>query len=294
MKPASFEYHRAESVEEVLELLACFGEDCRILAGGQSLVPLMNMRMMIPAALISINHCNPLGRISHDGEKISMGARARQAAVGRHRDVEQHCKLLFKAMPLVGTAANRNRGTVCGSLAHNDPLAELPAVAQALDAEFILNSMSGRRRVSASEFFVSELMTCVEPDEFLEEVRFPVDPPISGAAFVEVGVRAHGFAVAGVAAQIECDGTGRCIRARVSGMGFGGGAYRLTLVEEAASDRNLDDDALEELAAIARDFVDPISDIHADAAYRRNLAGVLVSRALREAQEDVRQRIMVR
>lgn len=293
MKPAPFEYHRAESVEEVLELLARFGEDCRILAGGQSLVPLMNMRMMSPAALISINHCDPLDRIVCDGGEISIGARARQAAVGRHRDVEGQCRLLFKAMPLVGTAANRNRGTVCGSLAHNDPLAELPAVAQTLDAEFVLNSGSGRRRVSACDFFVSELMTCVEPDEFLEEVRFPVDRPGSGAAFVEVGVRAHGFAVAGVAAQIECDDAGRCVRARVSGMGFGEGAHRLTPVEDAASGGALDDGALEELAAIARAFVEPASDIHADATYRRNLAGVLVARALREAREDARQRVRV-
>jgi carbon-monoxide dehydrogenase medium subunit len=293
MKPASFDYHRAESVEEVLDLLARFGEDCRVLAGGQSLVPLMNMRMMSPEALISINHCDPLDKIVCDGAEISIGARARQAAVGRHSDVERHCRLLFKAMPLVGTAANRNRGTVCGSLAHNDPLAELPAVAQTLDATLILNSRSGRRPVPASEFFISELMTCVEPDEFLEEVRFPVDRPNSGAAFVEVGVRAHGFAVAGVAAQVECDDTGRCLQARVSGMGFGDVAHRLAPVEDAARGSDLDDAALEELAAMARAFVEPGSDIHADAAYRRNLAGVLVSRALREAREDARQRIMV-
>lgn len=279
-------------MEEILDLLARFGEDCRILAGGQSLVPLLNMRMMSPAVLISINHCDPLGRIVCDGARVTIGARARQGAVGRHPDIAKNCRLLFKAMPLVGTAANRNRGTVCGSLAHNDPLAELPAVAQALDAEFTLSSKSGRRKVPASEFFVSELATCVEPDEFLEEVTFPVDRPGTGAAFVEVGVRAHGFAVAGVAAHIDLDSSGKCLGARVSGMGFGGGALRLTPVEEAARDRHLSDDLLVELASAAQGYVEPASDIHADAAYRRELAGVLVARALREAWQDAGQRVL--
>lgn len=289
MKPAPFEYHRAESVEEIVDILARYGEDCRILAGGQSLVPLLNMRMMSPAALISINHCAALDRIACEDGTIVIGAAARQAATGRHEEVRRRCRLLHKTLPLVGTSAIRNRGTVCGSLAHNDPLAELPAVALTLDAEFILNGTSGRKRVPAHDFFISELATCVEPDEFLEEVRFPVDQPGTGAAFVEVGVRAHGFAVAGVAARIECDDSGKCVRASVSGIGLGDGAQRLTPVEEKAVGSELGEAALEELAAIARSFVEPASDIHADAAYRRNLAGVLVAQALREARDDARQ-----
>lgn len=289
MKPAPFEYRAPRSIDEILGLLSRYGDDCRILAGGQSLVPLLNMRMASPAVLISINHCEPLDTLSNDGTRIAIGARTRQAVAEKADLVRDRCRLLYKALPLVGSIANRNRGTICGSLAHNDPCAELPAVAAALDAEFVLNSSAGARRVSAADFFVSELVTCVEEGEYLESISLPVDAPLTGASVVEVGARAHGPAIAGVAAQVELDESGRCKRARLAGFGVGPGPVRFSAAEDIASGSNLSEEALSEAADAAAAHVDPLGDIHADAAYRKHLAGVLTARALRDAAADAQR-----
>ncbi len=288
MKPASFDYHAPRSIEEVVDLLGRYGGDGRILAGGQSLVPLMNMRMASPDVLISINHCPSLAFIGDGGDGVEIGAGTRQIAVEKSDRIGRACRLLRKAMPFVGSTANRNRGTVCGSLAHADPSAELPAVAVALDAQFLINGPRGERRVGASDFFVSELTTCIEADEYLQSVTMPVDPSRSGSAFTEVGPRAHGFAIAGVAARVELDSAGRCREARLAGIGFAPCAIRIAPAERLLAGSDLSPEALLEAGNAATAFVEPGSDIHADAAYRKHLAGVLVVRALQEAAAEAR------
>lgn len=284
MKPAKFEYRQPGSLDETLEQLARYGPDARILAGGQSLVPLLNFRILQPAALISINHCAPLDYLRDEGSFIECGAGLRQMAAERSEVVRRKAPLLAAALPWVGGIANRNRGTVCGSLAHADPLAELPAVALALDAKFILNGVAGRRGVDARDFFVGDLATVIEPGEMLEAVRFPACGARTGAAFVELGNRAHGFAVAGVAAHLEFDDVGRCIVARIAAIGVGSTPIRLSRSEAALKGMYRFDDAVKEAAAIAVDGLDPTSGFHADAAYKRDVIGPLVQRALQQAR----------
>jgi CO/xanthine dehydrogenase FAD-binding subunit len=282
LKPASFDFHAPRSLDHVLALLGDHGEDCRILAGGQSLVPLLNLRMLQPAVLISINECAELSYIRETPSAIVCGALTRQIEVERSELVQRDVPLLAKAARLIGGMANRNRGTVCGSLAHADPLAELPAVALALDATFVVNGKGGRREVAAVDFFLSELSTCIEPGEMLEAVRFPKRAAGERATFLELGNRRHGFAVAGLAVQLNFDGNKKCIGARVAALGAGAVALRLRGTEEILRGNSLAPDIIDDAAEAAYRDVDPPSDIHADAAHRRHLVRTLLSRAVNE------------
>ena len=282
MKPAAFDYHRPDSLEEACALLAEHGAEARVLAGGQSLVPLMNMRILSPAVLIDINRCRELSYLRREDGVIACGALTRQGEAETSDLVAAHLLLMAAAMPHVGVRANRNFGTVCGSLAHADPLAELPSVAAALEARFVIASSRGRREVDAGEFFVSALTNCIEPDEMLAEVRLPVAAANARSAFLEIANRAHGFAVAGVAALVEIDGEGRCTRARLSAMGAGDTTPRLAPVEALIEGRRLDEGLIREAGAAATAAAEPAQDVHATADYRAHVIGTLVSRALRQ------------
>jgi carbon-monoxide dehydrogenase medium subunit len=284
MKPARFELFSPRTTDEVLERLAHFGDDARILAGGQSLVPLLNMRMARPRALISINQCKELAYIRRDDKVLSIGALVRQSEAERSEEARLACPLLARALPWVGCTANRNRGTVCGSLAHADPIAELPAVAVALGAEFVIAGRERRYTVDAEAFFVSELATCIQPGEMLEAVRLPISGYEARAAFVEVGNRAHGFAIAGVAAQLHLGAHGKCVEARIAAIGAGPTAVRLKRAEAVLIGEAPCGEVLRAAAAAARAEVDPAGNLHADAAYRKELIGTLVQRAVAAAQ----------
>ncbi len=286
MKPAAFDYHRPDSLEEACALLAEHGAEARVLAGGQSLVPLMNMRILSPAVLIDINRCRGLSYLRREDGVIACGALTRQGEAETSDLVAADLPLLAAAMPHVGVRANRNFGTVCGSLAHADPLAELPSVAAALEARFVIASSRGRREVDAGEFFVSALTNCIEPDEMLAEVRLPVMPANARSAFLEIANRAHGFAVAGVAALVEIDGEGRCIRARLSAMGAGDTTARLLPVEALVEGRRLDEALIREAGAAATAAAEPAEDVHATADYRAYVIGTLVTRALRQMRDQ--------
>jgi CO/xanthine dehydrogenase FAD-binding subunit len=257
LKPASFDFFAPRSLDSVLALLGSHGEDCRMLAGGQSLVPLLNLRMLQPAVLISINECDELSYIKETSPAIVCGALTRQVEVERSDLIQRHVPLLAKAARLIGGSANRNRGTVCGSLAHADPLAELPAVALALDATFVVNGQGGRREVAAADFFLSELSTCIEPDEMLEEVRFPKRSAGERATFLEIGNRRHGFAVAGIAVQLNLDGDQNCKGARIAALGAGSVALRLRRAEEILQGQKLGPSVVDEAAEAVYDDVDP-------------------------------------
>lgn len=286
MKPAQFQYFQSESAAEVFELLAEHGADARILAGGQSLVPLMNMRIFSPAVLIDINRCRELSYLREDDGAIVCGALTRQREAELSPLVAHRLPLLAEALPHVGVRANRNFGTVCGSLAHSDPLAELPSVASALEARFIIASARGRREVGSEEFFQGALSNCIEPDEMLVEVRLPIPAPGTRSAFLEVANRAHGFAVAGLAALIEFDADGRCRRARFAAMGAGETTLRLHAAEAAVEGERPDEACARAAAAAASGEVVPSEDVHASAAYRAELIGTLVRRALAQMRDQ--------
>ncbi|MCL4764967.1 MAG: FAD binding domain-containing protein [Hyphomicrobiaceae bacterium] len=285
MKPASFKYCRPDSAEEACSLLREHGADARVLAGGQSLVPLMNMRILQPRVLIDINRCSDLAYLREEDGTVACGALTRQGDAEFSALVAEQVPLLAAALPHVGVRASRNFGTVCGSLAHADPLGELPSVAMALDARFVIASSRGKREVGAEEFFISALTNCLAPDEMLAEVRFPVARARSASVFLEISNRAHGFAVAGLAICVEMSEGRHCSQARLAAMGTGDTTTRLKEVETLLEGQTLDGAIIDEAGALATRMAEPLDDVHASAAYRRQVMGSLVKRALRRVLE---------
>ena len=208
MKPAPFKYIAPTSVPEVLELLHQHGYDAKILAGGQSLVPMMNFRLGQPAVLIDINNIPELRNIQPDGKGLSIGAMVRHSQAEKSSFIKEKAPLIFETMPHIATVQIRNRGTIGGSLSHADPSAELVVVSTALEAEFKIQSQSGNRVVPANDFFVGLLMTVMEPEEMLVEITFPPLPANTGYSLKEVARRPHDFALVGVAAVLTLDKKG--------------------------------------------------------------------------------------
>lgn len=285
MKPVDFELHRPDTLDEALHLLAEHGDDGKVLAGGQSLVPLLNFRLARPAHLVDVARIASLAELRRTAAGVTVGAMVRQASAERSPAVARHCPLLAVALPNIAHPPIRNRGTVGGSLAHGDPAAELPSVATALDAVFVAASVRGRREIPAAEFFRTHLVTALEPDELLTEIRFPATDSGSGASFVEVGRRRGDFALVGVGAQVGVDG-GRVTDVRVCLSGVSDTPLRPRDVEDVLRGTSLDDDVLREASRLVRETVEPVGDLHATADYRRHVAGVLLARAVRQAYES--------
>ncbi|HEY6101353.1 MAG TPA: xanthine dehydrogenase family protein subunit M [Anaeromyxobacter sp.] len=287
MKPPRFDYVLPRSLDEALGILARHGDQAKVLAGGQSLVPLLNFRLVRPAYLVDLNDIPGLDGIRIDGGRLAIGAMTRQRAVETSSVVRERCPLLAEAMPQIGHVQIRNRGTVGGSLAHADPAGELPAVVAALDGELVLRSARRERRLTPEEFFVAYLTTAAEPDELLVEARLPVPPPRTGTAFMEVSRRHGDFAIVGVAATITVDEGGVCTACAVAVTGVGGTPV---VAREAA--RTLvgvtpTPDAFEDVARRVASALTPDSDLHASSDYRKHLAGVLTRRALARAAARV-------
>jgi carbon-monoxide dehydrogenase medium subunit len=287
MKPASFEYLAPTTVDEALARLAEHGWDAKVLAGGQSLVPLMNFRLAEPAVIVDLNNVSELSYIrGHDGGDLCLGAMTRQRQVEHDALVAERAPLIHEALPYIAYPQIRSRGTVGGSIAHADPAAELAAVSLAVDASFRLRSQSGERWVSASDFFVGLFTTVLEPDELLVEIAVPRMPPRSGCSFMEVTRRHHDFAMAGVAALVSLDESGRCQRCRLAFLSVGDGPVDAQQAAEALDGEMPTPEAIEAAAEIAASAdIDPGSDIHASAEYRRHLAKTLAVRALTQACE---------
>jgi len=282
MKPAQFEYHAPTTTEEAVALLKQYAGEAKILAGGQSLVPLMNFRLSRPAALIDINRIGALAYIKEADGQLRFGAMTRQRAVERSDLVRSRIPLMTEATELVGHLPIRTRGTVGGSVAHADPAAEYPAVVTALEGEMVVRGSGGERTVRPEEFFVTYLTTSLAPDEILTEVRLPVPPRGSGWAFEEFSRRHGDFALAGIAALLVSEG-GRCKKARLATCGAGPTPIRLRAAEEILEGSGLDEQTFQAAGAKAQELVSPDSDIHASADYRRHLTKVLTVRALRRA-----------
>jgi aerobic carbon-monoxide dehydrogenase medium subunit len=285
MKPPRFDYLNPRSIDEALGVLARHGHDAKVLAGGQSLVPLLSFRLVRPAYLVDLNDVGRLAGIRLDDGHLAIGAMTRQRAVEMSPLVREHCPLLAEAMPQIGHVQIRNRGTIGGSLAHADPAGELPAVVAALDGELVLRSARGQRVLKPERFFVAYLTTAAAPDELLVEVRVPVVPPRTGSAFLEVSRRHGDFALVGVAATVTLDEAGVCTAAAIALTGVGP-----TPVVARDTARALVGDwpapaAFEEAGRRVAERLQPDSDLHASSDYRRQLARVLTRRALGRAAE---------
>lgn len=281
MKPPAFDYSRPESLDEALGLLAEYGPDAKVLAGGQSLLPLLSMRLVAPGRLVDINRLSELAYIRSGPDAVRVGALARHTTVLRDAGAGERQPLLAEALAVVAHPTIRNRGTSVGSLVHADPAAELPAVLCLLDGSVTLASAAGRRTVPADEFFLGPLESAVRPGELAIEAAFPALPARTGSAFVEVSRRHGDYAVCGVAVLVELDADLRISTARAGYLSVAPTPLVLELTEAIAG-RPFDAD-LSAAAALARAAVDPEPDIHASADYRRQLAGVLTGRALATA-----------
>jgi CO/xanthine dehydrogenase FAD-binding subunit len=281
MKPAPFEYFRPRTIDEALALLTEHAGDAKPLAGGQSLIPAMNFRLATPAVLVDLNALSDLAYIKSDERGLRFGGMTRQRAVERSAIVAREAPLLAETMPFIAHPAIRNRGTIGGSLAHADPAAELPAVMLALNARFGLRSHKGVRSVSADDFFTGLFSTAIEPGELLTEVTVPKAGRRMGFAFQEISRRHGDFALVGVAASVTLDEAGNCAGARIALLSVGD---RPVLAEQAAkvvADQTPSPGAIRAAANAAAGMdIDPSSDIHASAKYRRQLAAVLTRRVL--------------
>jgi CO/xanthine dehydrogenase FAD-binding subunit len=284
MKPAPFDYFAPTTVDEVRDLLAQYGDDAKILAGGQSLVPVMALRLSQPSVVIDINRLRELDYIRDDAHGLAIGAITRHRTVERSPQVREKAPLLSAAIEWIGHPQIRNRGTIGGSLAHADPAAELPALAVALDATFTVTNASGAKRtLKASDFFVSYLTTALAADDLLSEIYFPSLPAGMGWSFKEIARRHGDFALVGVAATVGLDGAGECSDVRVALFGVAPTAVRAPGAEQALLCQKPSEQAIAAAAVAIASDIEPPADVHASAAYRVYVATNLARQALTEA-----------
>jgi carbon-monoxide dehydrogenase medium subunit len=283
VKPAPFEYFAPTDIEEVLVLLAQYGDEAKILAGGQSLIPLMNMRLARPRVIIDINGLSDLVYTSPGSHgTLAIGALTRQRTLERSSLVQTHNPLLAAAMRCIGHVQIRNRGTIGGSLVHADPAAELPALSLALEAEFVLRSTTGQRVQNAADFFLTYLTTAIEPVELLTEVRLPPWTPQCQWSIQEVCRREGDFALVGAIVILHMDDA-LCQAARIITFGTGAVPMRLPQAEEVLVGQRVDGRMLDQVAQVVAATLQPDSDIHASAQYRKEVGGVVARRALADA-----------
>jgi CO/xanthine dehydrogenase FAD-binding subunit len=287
LKPADFEYHRPRKIEEALDLLLKFGDEGKILAGGQSLMPLMNFRLAQPAHIIDINFIEGVDYVRSEKGMIKIGCLARQSRVLDDPLIRQRCPLLAEALTYVGYEQIRNRGTLCGSLAHADPAAELPAVLLALDGFVTVASTTTKREVAADDFFQSYLTTCLSGDEMLLEASIPETPPGAGWSFTEFARRFGDFAIVGVAVLLVREQE-KIADARITLTGVGDKPWREPGVEQMLIGQKASADLFAKIGVEIATRVNPGSDIHASESYRRSLATVLTRRALNDAWKKTR------
>ena len=288
MKAAPFEYFVADSIDEVTTGLADSGEEATIIAGGQTLVPLMAMRLARPALLIDVNGIGDLQGIDLLAGSVRIKACTRQSDALKSTIIGERLPLLAKALPYVGHAQTRNRGTVGGSIALGDPAAEIPLVATALDARITLVKSGSTRELPIHGFYQGPMMTSRGPDECITEILFPSwqGEGRRGTGFQEVSLRQGDFAIVAAAAQILVGEDGVCRRASVALGGVSGTPFRISAAEDALTGTMIDDPALRAVANAVDQAVDPQNDLHASAAYRRRVAKVLVERVIREAARE--------
>jgi carbon-monoxide dehydrogenase medium subunit len=282
VKPPPLDIVTPSSLAEALSLLSAHGDEARPLAGGQSLVPLLNFRLSRPSLLVDLNRIADLAYIKDGGDHLAIGGMTRERAIEDSDLVRKEVPLLQEATTQIAHLPIRSRGTIGGSLANADPAAEYPAVVLALECELVAQSVRGERQIKAADFFEDVLTTALAPDELLTEVIVPKAPSGSGSAFVEIARRHGDFALAGVAAQITFS-TGTPTDVRLAVCGAGTTATRLTVAEEIILQDGVGAEAIKAASDAAAQAVDPMSDLHASAEYRRRLVGVMTGKAIEKA-----------
>jgi carbon-monoxide dehydrogenase medium subunit len=286
VKPAAFEYQAPESLDAALASLAELGDEAKVLAGGQSLVPMLALRLTAFAHLIDIGPLDELQGIRREDGYLRIGAATVDAVIERHEEVASSVPLLSKVTPLIGHFQIRNRGTIGGSVAHADPAAEYPAVALTLDAEIVAARASGTRTIAASDFFVSTWTTALEPDEILVAIRFPVWMGKCGFAVEEVARRHGDFALTGAVCGLDVDESGQVRRCAIGLIGMGPTPIRATMAESAIVATSPSPADLQEVARLAVSQTEPPSDLHASSEYRARVGQEMVRRALRRALDE--------
>jgi carbon-monoxide dehydrogenase medium subunit len=289
MKLPPVEYEAPTTVAEAVDLLAEYGDEASVLAGGQSLIPLLALRLARPEVLIDINRIDELSGVSAANGHVAIGAMTREYVAEESGTVADTLPLLAAALPLIGHEAIRSRGTIGGSLAHADPAAELPAVARALDAEFVVRGPSGMRVIPAAQWFDGYLTTSRRPDELLTEVRFPAAGPGTGVSFEEVARRHGDFAIVGLATSLVFSG-GAISEARLAFAGVSDVPVRAAAAEDLLAGERPSAELFDEAARRATEELDPPADLHGSSDYRKTVAAAVVRRGLRAAADNARER----
>jgi len=286
MKPAPFEYFIPDSIEQALELLREHGDDAKILAGGQSLVPAMNFRIHQPGVLIDLNRVPELGYIHENGKAIRVGAMTRERHLEFDDLIAKRAPLLHETVPFIAHPQIRNRGTLGGSLVNADPAAELPVLMLALNARLKVRNTASERWVEAQDFFVGMFTTALEADELLVEIELPVMPPRTGWSFMEVAPRAGDYALMGVATLVSLDDSGMCKEAKLVYLNAGDGPVVAKEAAKSLEGEPLNDSLIESAAKHASESeITPFGNVHASPEFQRHLANTLTKRALKRALE---------
>ena len=288
MKPAPFEYHAPTSLEEALGLMNQHADEAKLLAGGQSLVPAMNFRVVQPSRLIDLNRVQGLSHIRADGNVLRIGAMARERQLEFDTLIETRTPLLHEAVPFIAHPQIRNRGTIGGSIVNADPAAELPVLMLALDARLKAQSISGERWIDARDFFAGMFTTALAPNEILVEIELPFMSPRTGWSFMDVAPRAGDYALMGVAALVTLDENGKCVRAKLVYLNAGDGAVEAKDAAQSLTGEQVDDARIQSAAAMASEKeINPFGNVHTSPEFQRHLAKVLTIRALKQAVQRV-------
>lgn len=284
MKPAPFEYHAPTSLEQALEFKARYGDDAKLLAGGQSLVPAMNFRIMQPSMLVDLNRMDELSYIHEAGDVIRIGSMARERHLEFDALIEKHAPLLHEAVPFIAHPQIRNRGTIGGSIVNADPAAELPVLMLALSARLKAKNASAERWIDARDFFVGMFTTALEPDEILVEIEVPFMPANTGWSFMEVAPRAGDYALMGVAVQVMLDETGKCQQAKLVYLNAGEGPIDAQEAAQLLQGETITDALMEDAALHASEKeITPFGNVHTSPEFQRHLAKVLTKKTLKQA-----------
>ncbi|PUA19701.1 xanthine dehydrogenase family protein subunit M [Glaciimonas sp. PCH181] len=282
MKPPVFDYQRADSIAHACDLLAAFGDDAKILAGGQTLIPMMNFRLARPQVLVDISNITDRNQVTEESDGIRVRATSIQRFVEQCPAIQRRLPVLHKAIQHIAHFQIRNKGTIGGSISNADPASELPAMSLLLDAEFTINSKTEERVIPAEEFFITYMTTSLALDEILSSILFKEPPKNSGWGFHEVARRSGDFALAGSSAVVTLDENGKCTRARIALLGVAATPVRATEAEEMLIGEKYSEELLKTAAQRVQDVVDPESDVHVTKEYRRSVVEVLTVRALED------------
>lgn len=286
MKPAPFEYHVPDSIDQALAFMHEHADTAKILAGGQSLVPAMNFRVVQPSMLIDLNRIRALDYVSEEGECLRIGAMTRERTLEFDPRIARRSPLLHEAAPNIAHPQIRNRGTIGGSIVNADPAAELPVLMIALDARLKAQSVSGERWIPASEFFAGMFTTSLQPDEILLEIEIPFMSARTGWSFMEVAPRSGDYALMGVACFVTLDENGKCTQAKLVYLNAGDGPMDAKEAAQSLAGEQLNDELIASAAALASETeITPFGNVHTSPEFQRHLAKVLTAKTLKLANE---------